>query len=72
LQPAGFYTLWSAAGRSDYVVSGPHDGLALSASFDAGEHVHVLEAPNELSLMPGEFAVVVFFTYSQYRIHGRR
>ncbi|KAL1503504.1 hypothetical protein AB1Y20_011985 [Prymnesium parvum] len=69
-QPAGFYALWSAAGRHDYVISGPHGGLELGLQFDAGILTHILEAPAALSLSPGEFPVVAFFIYSQYLAAG--
>ena len=62
-QPPGFYVLWAAAGRQDYVVSGPFSDHA--DRYDAGVFTHVINAPIELNLQQGEFPVVAFFTVSQ-------
>ena len=63
-QPPGVWLLWSAAGRSDYVVSGPHTGQG--AAFDADIFTHVVDAPASLNLQEGEYPVVAFLTVSQY------
>ena len=67
-QPPGFYILWSAAGRSAHVVTGPHTGHA--ESFDEGILSHVADAPDSLQLQPGEHPVVTFLTFSQYGAPG--
>ena len=68
-QPPGFYALWSAAGRSEYVVTGPHD-VTNDGLHDTGVHTRTLDAPASLAIQPGEFPVVAFFTYSQYSAFG--
>ena len=50
-QPPGFYALWSAAGREDYEVTGPHD-VTNDGRFDAGVHTRSLDAPPSLRLQP--------------------
>lgn len=67
-QPPGVYLLWSAAGRSDYVVSGPYGGHG--EAFDAGVLTHVVDAPEALELREGEFPIVAFLTVSQYGAQG--
>ena len=67
-QPPGIWILWSAAGRQDYVVSGPYSGFG--ESFDDGILVHVADAPAVLNLQPGEFPTVTFMTVSQYGAPG--
>lgn len=66
--PPGVHVLWSAAGRTDYLVTGPVDGLG--SAWDAGNFVRDLEAPAGLNLQPGEHPVVTFFTFSQYGAYG--
>ena len=68
-QRPGFYALWSAAGRSEYVVSGPHD-VTNDGLFDAGVNTRTLDAPASLAIQPGEYPTVTFFTYSQYSAFG--
>ena len=63
-QPPGVHILWSAAGRADYVLSGPHSGQA--EAFDAGILTHVVDAPAALNLQEGEFPIVAFLIVSQY------
>ena len=62
-QPPGLWILWSAAGRQEYIVSGPFSDHA--ERFDDDVVTHVLDAPAELDLRDGEFPVVTFFTVSQ-------
>ena len=56
----GFWVLWSATGRSDYIVSGPH---AAPTQVDGKG---LLDSPAELELQDGEELVVLFMAYSQY------
>ena len=62
--PAGIFVLWSAAGRSDYLITGPYSHLG--TAWDDGELEQVLDSPPELNLQSGEFPVVAFLSYSQY------
>ena len=69
--PAGLHMLWSAAGRSSYVISFIEFD-ALSAAWDRGHagdknSFNVLvDSPTELALQPGEFPVVTFLVFNQY------
>ena len=67
-QAPGFYALWSAAGRSDYVVSGPHD-VTHDGLYDKGEHARAIDAPASLAIQPGEHPVVAFFVSAAGRQH---
>ena len=60
----GVWILWSAAGRTDYVITGPHAHLV--QAWDDGEFAQNIAAPAVLDLQPGEFPVVAFLTTSQY------
>jgi hypothetical protein len=60
---AGFFVLWSAAGRSAWEVTGPvvpYDMEDSSATYG------LLESPDRLDLQEGEELVVVFVVTSQY------
>ena len=69
--PAGLHMLWSAAGRSSYVISFIEFD-ALAAAWDRGHagdrnSFNVLvDSPTELALQPGEFPVVTFLVFNQY------
>ena len=68
-QEPGFYALWSAAGRDAYVVTGPHD-VTNDGKYDADVHTRTLDAPSSLAILPGDYPVVTFLTYSQYSAFG--
>lgn len=60
---AGVHVLWSAAGRKEYVITGPFE---LGAAYDSEEFVQTLEAPEGMNYQPGEFVVVTLLVFSQY------
>ena len=69
--PAGLHLLWSAAGRTDYVITGPLTELMAAwdqahASGDANMRTVVVESPPELALAPGDYPVATFFVFNQY------
>ena len=69
--PAGLHLLWSAAGRTDYVITGPHSHLMdawdrAHDSGDANDRTVVVESPLELALAPGDYPVATFFVFNQY------
>ena len=68
--PAGLHLLWSAAGRTDYVITGPLTDLAQAWSRahetgDANQRTIVIESPPELVLAPGDYPVVAFLAFNQ-------
>ena len=68
--PAGLHLLWSAAGRSEYVIAGPLTDLAVrfdqaAATGDANLRTVVIESPAELHLAPGDHPIVSFFVFNQ-------
>ena len=62
--PAGLHMLWSAAGRSDYVITAPLTNLM--EAWDAGEFVQTIVSPTALNLTEGEHPVVCFLIFNQY------
>ena len=69
--PAGLQVLWSASGRSDYVIGAPLTDLQgrydrAQASGDSSELSLVLDAPAGLALSPGDLPVVTFLVFNQY------
>jgi hypothetical protein len=67
--PPGVFLLWSAAGRSRHIITGPYGQLG--EAWDAKKYIQTVSVPiSDLQLMPGEYPVVTFFTFSQYPAYG--
>jgi len=64
---AGVHILFSAAGRSEYIITGPYD---LGAAYDADEFVQTFDVPAELNYSAGEYPVITLLVYSQYPAQG--
>ena len=59
----GVHVLWSTAGRSNFVITGPYD---VASAYDAGDLVQTLEAPPEMNYSPGEYPIATFLTFSTF------
>lgn len=64
---AGVHILWSAAGRNDFVITGPFE---LGTAFDARDFDQTHEAPSGMNYLAGEYPIVTFLTFSQYPAQG--
>ena len=60
---AGVHVLWTAAGRSQFVITGPYE---LGTAYDADDFKQTLHAPEDMDYAPGEFVIVTFLIFSQY------
>ena len=67
--PPGIHVLWSAAGRDDFLVTGPFD---VREPFDNRQYTQTIQAPSELTLSAGEQPVVTLFMFSQYQQYGEQ
>lgn len=66
--PAGVHVLWTAAGRDEFVIDGPYDGLG--EAWDARDLVRRLDVPEGMAYEVGEYPVVTLMTFSQYPAYG--
>ena len=57
------HVLWSAAGRSNFVIKGPYD---VTSTYDTDDLVQTLERPPEMNYSPGKYPIVTFLTFSTF------
>ena len=62
-RPGGKSEAGSAAGRSDYVVTGPYQ---MMTAFDARELTQVHNMPAGLLFSAGDYPVITFLVFNQY------
>ena len=62
---AGFFLLWSATGRDEWVVTGPHSPEDPGV-YSKEEKFGILNSPAELQLQDDEEIVLLFVVFNQY------